>query len=103
MSMIWALRGSSLLVSLPREANSCFLSPVIALTPPLRARIIRYSEESPMSAPGDATPRPPNPHRPPPEVIREFNDRGLQWLFEDPQNVRGALQLVAPELAALLD
>ena len=56
-----------------------------------------------MSETGEAAPRPPNPHRPPPEVIREFNDRGLQWLFEDPENVRGALQLVAPALAAGLD
>jgi hypothetical protein len=31
-----------------------------------------------MSETDDATPRPPYPHRPPPEVIREFNDRGLQ-------------------------
>src|SRR5438034_11198048 len=57
----------------------------------------------PMSEGGDESPRPPHSHRPPHEVIREFNDRGPQWLFEDPENVRGALQLVAPELAAELD
>jgi predicted transposase YdaD len=39
---------------------------------------------------------------PSPEVIREFTDRGAQWLFEDPRNVKDLLALVDPELAQSL-
>src|SRR5438105_2804059 len=34
-----------------------------------------------------------------PETIREFEDRSAQWLFEDPENVRGLLQIQDPALA----
>jgi hypothetical protein len=37
------------------------------------------------------------------ESIREFEDRSAQWLFEDPENVRGLLQIRDPELAERLD
>lgn len=40
---------------------------------------------------------------PSPEVIREFNDRGTLWLFEDPQHVRELLMLLEPGVAAQLD
>lgn len=40
---------------------------------------------------------------PGPEVIREFNDRGTLWLFEDPVYLRDLLRLVVPDLAARLD
>src|SRR5215210_7551520 len=39
----------------------------------------------------------------PPVPIREFADHSAQWLFEDPQNVRGLMQILEPELAELLD
>ena len=45
----------------------------------------------------------PPSYRPSPEVIREFNDRGVQWLFEDPENLRGLLQVQEPDLAARLE
>jgi hypothetical protein len=38
-----------------------------------------------------------------PEIIREFEDREAQWLLEDPENVRGILQLRDPALAERLD
>src|SRR6266699_2800733 len=47
-------------------------------------------------------PEPPS-YRPSPEVIREFNDRGTQWLLEDPESLRGVLQIQEPDLAARLD
>src|SRR5581483_4638738 len=37
------------------------------------------------------------------EVIREFNDRGTLWLLEDPENLRGLLQIPEPTLAEPLD
>src|SRR5207248_2790194 len=37
------------------------------------------------------------------ETIREFEDRSAQWLFEDPENVRGLLQIQEPALAERLD
>jgi flagellar biosynthesis/type III secretory pathway protein FliH len=40
---------------------------------------------------------------PSPEVIREFADRGAQWLFEDPRNVRDLLHMSDPDLARSLD
>ena len=52
------------------------------------------------SSPGDAAA---NPNVPGSRQIREFNDRGTLWLLEDPANLRGLLQIVAPELAARLD
>jgi hypothetical protein len=36
-------------------------------------------------------------------LIRDFYDRGALWLFEDPQNLRDFLRLLAPELAERLD
>ena len=44
-----------------------------------------------------------NPNVPSPEVIREFPDRGTQWLLEDPVHLQSLLQLLQPELAARLD
>jgi hypothetical protein len=41
-----------------------------------------------------------NPNVPSAEVIREFPDRGAQWLLEDPRHL---LQLVEPDLAARLE
>jgi Putative transposase, YhgA-like len=38
-----------------------------------------------------------------PESIREFEDRSAQWLFEDPENVGGLLQIRDPDLAEQLD
>src|SRR4051812_6268493 len=38
-----------------------------------------------------------------PEVIREFDDRSAQWLFEDPESVRDVIQLQDPDLAERLD
>jgi hypothetical protein len=49
------------------------------------------------------TPDPYAFHRPSREVIHEFNDRGTLWLLEDPQNVRGLLQILEPALAEDLD
>jgi predicted transposase/invertase (TIGR01784 family) len=39
-------------------------------------------------------------HLPP---IREFADRGVQWLLSRPENLRGLLQILAPNLAAAVD
>jgi hypothetical protein len=39
-------------------------------------------------------------HLPP---VREFADRGVQWLLSRPSNLRGLLQILAPELAAAID
>jgi hypothetical protein len=39
-------------------------------------------------------------HLPP---IREFADRGVQWLLSRPENLRGLLQILAPDLAAAID
>ena len=36
-------------------------------------------------------------------LIREFYDRGVLWLFEDPQNLRDLLRLLTPELVDRLD
>ena len=44
-----------------------------------------------------------NPNTPSPEVIREFPDRGAQWLLADPIHLRHLLQLLQPELAQRLD
>jgi hypothetical protein len=44
-----------------------------------------------------------NPNIPSAEVIREFPDRGAQWLLEDPRHLRDLLQLVEPDLAARLE
>ena len=55
-----------------------------------------------MSGADDATSRPPHRHRPPPEVIREFNDRGLQWLFEDPEKTVQAAMVRLRERNRLL-
>ena len=44
-----------------------------------------------------------NPNTPSPDVIREFPDRGTQWLLEDPIHLRDLLQLLQPELAERLD
>src|SRR5713226_1615472 len=38
-----------------------------------------------------------------PEIIREFEDRSAQWLLEDPENVRGIVQLQDAALAERLD
>jgi hypothetical protein len=38
-----------------------------------------------------------------PESMREWEDRSAQWLFEDPENVGGLLQIQDPELAEQLD
>jgi hypothetical protein len=35
--------------------------------------------------------------------IREFPDRGVKWLLESPDNVRGLLQVVAADIAACVD
>src|SRR5579862_4254434 len=35
--------------------------------------------------------------------IREFADRGILWLLESPENLRGLLALAAEEIAARLD
>lgn len=35
--------------------------------------------------------------------IREFDDRGSLWLFEDPENLRGLLQILDPSLSDRLD
>ncbi len=35
--------------------------------------------------------------------IREFQDRGIQWLLELPENLRGIVQLLAQEIAEKLD
>jgi predicted transposase YdaD len=32
-------------------------------------------------------------------LIREFSDRSIQWLLETPDNLRGLLQVVSPDLA----
>jgi hypothetical protein len=39
-------------------------------------------------------------HLPP---IREFADRGVQWLLSRPENLRGLLMMLAPELAEAVD
>ncbi len=38
-----------------------------------------------------------------PLSVREFADRGIQWLLESPENVRGLLSVVAADLCAALD
>lgn len=48
-------------------------------------------------------PAPTNPNAPSIEVIREFQDRGAQWLFEDPLHLQSLLQLLEPQLAQRLD
>ncbi len=45
----------------------------------------------------------PPPGRPSAEVIREFADRGMLWLFEDPANVGDLLRILDPGAAGLLD
>jgi hypothetical protein len=51
-----------------------------------------------MPAP-DAEPLDP-PSRPPDLLpVREFYDRGALWLFEEPQSLRGLLQILEPALA----
>lgn len=35
--------------------------------------------------------------------VREFPDRGVKWLLESPDNVRGLLRLLAPDLADRID
>ena len=35
--------------------------------------------------------------------IREFQDRGVQWLLELPENLRGVVRLLAQEIADKLD
>lgn len=42
-------------------------------------------------------------HRPSRKVIREFHDRGVIWLLEDPVHLRGLLQILNPALADHLD
>jgi hypothetical protein len=54
--------------------------------------------EPPENAP---KPAPAVPHDLP--FIREFDDRGSLWLFEDPENLRGLLQILDADLAARLD
>jgi len=39
-------------------------------------------------------------HLPP---IREFADRGVQWLLSRPQNLRGLLTILAPDPAEAVD
>src|SRR4051794_27255833 len=56
-----------------------------------------------MSDPNAGAPESGLSHRPSPEVLREFNDRGTLWLLEDPENLRGVLQIREPDLAARLD
>lgn len=56
-----------------------------------------------MSGPPGSPPPPPSSRPPPPAPIREFADRSAQWLFEDPQNVRGLVEILEPELAELLN
>lgn len=51
----------------------------------------------------DPAPAPPGSPRPPLLPVREFPDRGSLWLFEDPQHLRGLLQLLDPGLAEQLD
>lgn len=48
---------------------------------------------------------PPDPPSRPPDLlpVREFYDRGALWLFEDPQSLRGLLQILEPALAEALD
>ena len=41
-----------------------------------------------------------NEHEPP---IREFQDRGIRWMLELPENMCGLLQLLAREIAECLD
>src|SRR5262249_24554057 len=66
-----------------------------ALTASAPRGIIRASEvNEPMSEP---TQDPPGP-----EPIREFDDHAAQWLLEDPESVRGILQLQDPDLAERL-
>jgi hypothetical protein len=45
----------------------------------------------------------PDPSRPNPPPIREFNDRGTLWLLEDPLNLRDLLQILEPGLIERLD
>ena len=40
---------------------------------------------------------------PVPPAIREFNDRGVKWLLESPDNAEALLAVVAPDLAPLLN
>ena len=35
--------------------------------------------------------------------VREFPDRGIKWLLESPENVRGLVQLIVPDLVDSLD
>lgn len=39
----------------------------------------------------------------PPEVIREFADRGVKWLLERPENLQGLLPVIAEDLAPCFD
>jgi hypothetical protein len=55
-----------------------------------------------MSDANTPNPSPTSPNTPGPEVIREFPDRGTQWLLEDPVHMRDLLQLLQPELAQRL-
>jgi hypothetical protein len=56
-----------------------------------------------MSDPNAPNPSPASPNIPSPELIREFPDRGTQWLLEDPVQLRDLLQLLQPQLAQRLD
>jgi hypothetical protein len=56
-----------------------------------------------MSEPPAPAPEPPEPARPSPPPIREFEERGTLWLLEDPENLRGLLQILEPELVERLD
>jgi hypothetical protein len=56
-----------------------------------------------MSDPEAPTSQAPPPRRPSPDVIREFHDRGVQWLLEDRLHAGDLLQIWDPDLVALLD
>lgn len=54
-------------------------------------------------ADGPSNPEALPPGRPSREVIREFMDRGVLWLLEDPANTGELLRILEPDLATHLD
>jgi hypothetical protein len=65
--------------------------------------MILSERDSSMPEPSADAPQPSEQHWPSPPPTREFNDRGVQWLFEDPQQLRALLQILEPALADRLD
>jgi hypothetical protein len=56
-----------------------------------------------MSVPPEEAGPSPDRHSSEPPLIREFDDRSTLWLLEDPENLRGLLQILDPALAERLD